>query len=129
MSAIFGEILTFGQANGDDVQLKVFGDEHYARYESLDGFTAVYDASSGSSATRGSPPGALRSTGVPITDAPPAGVARHLQEDPAGRRSASPRRASCGEPLSPAAGPDERRPHVRPQPGPARRSRALDRAT
>jgi hypothetical protein len=30
MSAIFGEILTLGQQNGPDVQLKVFGDEHYA---------------------------------------------------------------------------------------------------
>ena len=33
MSAIFGEVLTFGQENGPDVRLRVFGDEHYARYE------------------------------------------------------------------------------------------------
>src|SRR4051812_31130092 len=43
MSAIFGETLTFGQAKGPEVILKVFGDEHYARYEDLRGYTTVYD--------------------------------------------------------------------------------------
>jgi hypothetical protein len=33
MSIIFGETLTFGQENGPDVQLVVFGDEFYARFE------------------------------------------------------------------------------------------------
>ena len=32
MSAIFGETLTFGQANGPDIRLRVTGDEFYARY-------------------------------------------------------------------------------------------------
>ena len=32
MSAIFGEALTFGQANGPDIMLRVFGDENDARY-------------------------------------------------------------------------------------------------
>ena len=31
MSAIFGEVLTFGQENGPDIRLRVFGDELYAR--------------------------------------------------------------------------------------------------
>jgi hypothetical protein len=39
MSAIFGELLTFGQENGPDIRLRVFGDEHYARYETVDGYT------------------------------------------------------------------------------------------
>ena len=43
MSAIFGEILTFGQENGPEIALRVFGDEHYARYENLDGYSALYD--------------------------------------------------------------------------------------
>ena len=47
MSAIFGEILTFGQQNGPDIRLKVFGDEHYARYETLDGYTAIHDDTQG----------------------------------------------------------------------------------
>ena len=51
MSAIFGETLTFGQSNGGDVRLKVFGDEHYARYEDLNGYTVVYDNEMGRSDT------------------------------------------------------------------------------
>ena len=43
MSAIFGEILNFGQQNGPDIQLKVFGDEYYAQYENLHGYAAIYD--------------------------------------------------------------------------------------
>jgi hypothetical protein len=43
MSAIFGETLTFSQENGPDVKLVVFGDEFYARYETIDGYTVVYD--------------------------------------------------------------------------------------
>jgi M6 family metalloprotease-like protein len=80
MSAIFGEILTFGQENGEEVQLKVFGDEHYARYENLNGYTAVYDAELGVYCYARLAAGAFRSTGVPITQAAPAGLTRHLQE-------------------------------------------------
>ncbi len=81
MSAIFGEVLTFGQQNGGDVQLRTFGDEHYARYENLDGFTAVHDSEYGRFCYARLVSGVLRSTGVPITDPPPAGIVRHLQED------------------------------------------------
>ena len=81
MSAIFGEVLTFGQQNGGDVQLRTFGDEHFARYENLDGFTAVHDSEYGRFCYARLVSGVLRSTGVPITDPPPAGIVRHLQED------------------------------------------------
>ena len=88
MSAIFGEILTFPQANGPDVQLRVFGDEHYARYETVDGYTAVYDRSLGPvllcRACRAT--GSI-STGVPIDQPPPVGIVRHLQESPATKRA------------------------------------------
>jgi len=47
MSAVFGEILKFGQANDRDIQLKVTGDEFYATYETLDGYTAVSDSDRG----------------------------------------------------------------------------------
>ena len=80
MSAIFGEILTLGQARGGDVRLRVVGDEHYARYETLDGFTAVLDSELGQFCYATLASGAFRSTGVPVGEAPPAGLARHLQE-------------------------------------------------
>ena len=80
MSAIFGEILTFGQQNGPDIQLKVFGDEHYARYEDLNGYTALYDDELGQFCYARLSAGTFRSTGVPLTQPPPAGLARHLQE-------------------------------------------------
>lgn len=82
MSAIFGEVLTLGQQNGGDVELKVFGDEHYARYENLNGYTAVYDEELGRYCYARLAAEAFRSTGVPITEAAPAGVVRHLQEAP-----------------------------------------------
>lgn len=80
MSAIFGEVLTFGQPDGPDIRLRVFGDEHYARYETLDGYTAVFDEQRGRFCYARLAAGAFRSTGVPVTDAPPPGLVRHLQE-------------------------------------------------
>ena len=80
MSVIFGETLTFGQKNGPDVSLKVFGDEHYARYETLSGYTAVYDDDAGLFCYARLAAGVFRSTGVAITQPPPSGLARHLKE-------------------------------------------------
>src|SRR5262245_24962252 len=81
MSAIFGEVLTLGQPNGDDVRLKVFGDEHYARYETLTGYTAVLDQELGLFCYARLSAGVFRSTGVSIADEPPVGLVRHIQED------------------------------------------------
>jgi M6 family metalloprotease-like protein len=80
MSAIFGEILTFRQPNGPDIRLRVFGDEHYARYETLHGFTTVFDNEQGRFCYATLETGAFQSTGVPVSEAPPAGLARHIQE-------------------------------------------------
>ena len=80
MSAIFGEILSFGQANGPEIRLKVFGDEIYAHYESLDGYSTVYDDELGLFCYARLAAGRFRSTGVPLDQPPPAGLARHLQE-------------------------------------------------
>ena len=80
MSAIFGEILTFGQENGPDIRLRVFGDELYARYETVEGYTVIYDEGIGQFCYARLAAGAFRSTGVPAVDPPPAGLARHLQE-------------------------------------------------
>lgn len=81
MSAIFGEVLTLGQANGPDIALKIFGDEHYARYENLDGYSAVYDDELGMFCyARLTAAGSFRSTGTPLSQPPPHGLPRHLQE-------------------------------------------------
>ena len=47
MSVLIGEIIVCGQRTGGDVQLRIFGDEFYARYESLEGYTVVYDEDCG----------------------------------------------------------------------------------
>lgn len=87
MSAIFGELLTFTQERGPDVRLRVFGDEHYARYETVDGYTVVYDEAQGQFCYAGLAGNRLISTGVPLDQPPPAGVVRHLQESAAVKRA------------------------------------------
>jgi hypothetical protein len=47
MSSIFGEFLTFSQEKGPEVQLRVYGDEFYSRYENMDGYSVVYDQDHG----------------------------------------------------------------------------------
>ncbi len=81
MSAIFGEVLTFGQANGPEIRLQVFGDEHYARYETVDGFSAVYDDLLGQFCYARLSAGSFRSTGVSVAKPPVPGLVRHLQEN------------------------------------------------
>ena len=81
MSAIFGELLTFGQANGPDIRLQVFGDEHYARYETQDGYSVVYDDLLGLFCYARLSAGSFRSTGVSASKPPLPELVRHLQED------------------------------------------------
>lgn len=80
MSAIFGETLTFGQEHGPDVRLWVCGDEFYAVHETLDGYTAVRDGGDFCYATLVN--GQLVSSGAPVLGPAPAGIARHLRENP-----------------------------------------------
>jgi len=80
MSAIFGEALTFGQADGPDIVLRVFGDENYARYEDMNGYSAVYDDQLGLFCYARLSAGSFRSTGVPLSQPAPAALVRHLQE-------------------------------------------------
>ena len=84
-SAIFGERLLLPQERGDRVELIVYGDEFYARYETLSGHTAVYDPSIGRFAYAQLASGHLVSTGVPVEKPPPPGLPTHLREDPAVR--------------------------------------------
>ena len=82
MSAIFGETLTFPQPAGPQVRLRVFGDEFYARYETLDGHTVVLDTDLGLYCYATVAGGRLVSTGVAIDKPPPPGLPTHLREAP-----------------------------------------------
>lgn len=87
MSAIVGEKLTFGQGDGTEIRLVVFGDEHYARYEKEDGYTVVYDSAQGLFCYADIANGHLVSTGVSARVGAPAGIRRHLRESGAIRQS------------------------------------------
>src|SRR5829696_2535833 len=87
MGAIFGESLTFYQADGSSIPLRVWGDERYARYETPDGYSAVFDAQRGVFCYARLTNGRWDSTGVPVTAQPPRGLTKHLQEEPAARRA------------------------------------------
>ena len=80
MSAIFGETLILTQDNGPDVALVVFGDEFYARYETPEGYTAVYDTDLGLFCYAVLLDGRFASSGAPIGKQPPPGLRRHLKE-------------------------------------------------
>lgn len=86
MSAIFGETLTFRQEKGPEVELVVFGDEFYARYETKKGYTAVYDGQLGLYCYADLVDGEFESTAVSIAESAPQGLRRHLKEAPTVRR-------------------------------------------
>lgn len=80
MSAVNGEREALPQENGPEIELRVFGDEFYARYEILDGFTVVYDDAQGLFCYAAHDPGgALRSSGIPASRPAPDGTAPHLR--------------------------------------------------
>lgn len=81
MSAIFGEFLTFDQPGHASIRLRVYGDEHYARYENTDGFSVVFDPELGQYCYARLSAGRFQSTGVAAGAPPPQGLVRHLQED------------------------------------------------
>ncbi|MGV8116614.1 hypothetical protein [Methanothrix soehngenii] len=47
MSALIGDIKKIPQEKGPEVELAVFGDEYYARYENKGGYAAIYDEQMG----------------------------------------------------------------------------------
>ena len=82
MGAIHGERLILEQENGKPVSLIVSGDEFYARHETLDGFTVVYDNRMGLYCYAILVQGRFKSTEIPTHKRPPSGTRRHLQESP-----------------------------------------------
>jgi hypothetical protein len=85
MSAVFGEKATFPQANGPDVELIVNGSELYATYQTLDGYSAVYDDAKGMFCYARLVDGSLESTGAALGGPPPPGVERALEDSDAAR--------------------------------------------
>ena len=82
MCSLNGEVLIFDQGIGSSLQLRVFGDEFYARRETLDGFSVVYDTNRRCYCFATLAVGRFVSTGVPVHKPAPHGVRRHLKEDP-----------------------------------------------
>jgi hypothetical protein len=94
MSAIFGEILGFSQDNGPEVQLRVYGDEFYARYETEEGYTVIYDESLGKFTYALLRDGRFVSSGVDTSRRPPTGLEKHIEESNEVRLSKAEKRFS-----------------------------------
>lgn len=94
MSAIFGETLGFSQENGPEVRLRVYGDEFYARYETEDGYTAIYDESLGKFTYALLKDGRFISSGVDVSRRPPPGLENHIEESNEVRLSKAEKRFS-----------------------------------
>jgi len=92
VSALNGERITLGQANGPDIELRVWGDEHYARYETPAGHSVVYDPAAGIFVYAYLVQGAFTPSDVPATSEPPPGAVLHGRESPTVRRSRASRR-------------------------------------
>ncbi len=82
MSSLNGEIIVADQSVGDPIQLRVLGDEFYARRETLDGYTVLYDSEQGRYCYATLAVGRFVSTGVPVFKPVPHNLRRHLKEDP-----------------------------------------------
>lgn len=80
MTGIFGETLSFGQENGPDVELVVYGDEFYARYETQEGYPVVYDPDLGLFCYALLDEGSYVSSCIPIDRPPPQEAVPHVRE-------------------------------------------------
>lgn len=87
MSALNGEVIVADQGDAEALQLRFFGDEFYARQETLDGYTVVYDSEQRRYCYALLAAGHFVSSGVPVGKPPPRGLAKHRKEDPAVRNA------------------------------------------
>lgn len=81
MSHLDGIVVSCGQSAGPEIQLRIFGDEFYARYETLAGYTVVYDLDKGRYCYATLAVGCFVSSGVPANKPAPLGLRKHLTED------------------------------------------------
>jgi hypothetical protein len=82
MTGIFGDAFTFKQEKGPDVSLVVNGDESYARYETTDGYTVIYDSELGLyTYALIDDKGSFISSKTPTTEEPPPNLPLHLEEN------------------------------------------------
>ena len=82
MSSLNGEVIIADQSVGDPLQLRVYGDEFYARRETLDGYTVIYDTQQRCYCYATLAAGRFVSTGIPVHKPAPLDLPRHLKEDP-----------------------------------------------
>jgi len=87
MTVINGETLVIEQVDGTPIELVVWGDEFYVRYETKDGYTVWPDPRSGLFCYADLRNGRFVSTGATIDKRPPAGLRRHLKEAPEVRKA------------------------------------------
>ncbi len=72
--------MSFDQENGPEIELRVFGDEFYARYETKEGYTAVYDDDLGLFTYARLKDGRFLSSGLDLSRSPPPDLEKHLEE-------------------------------------------------
>jgi len=82
MSSLNGEVILTDQSIGDALQLRIFGDEFYARKETLGGYTVIYDTEQRRYCYATLAVGRFVSTGIPLYKPAPQNLRRHLKEDP-----------------------------------------------
>ncbi len=82
MSSLNGEVILADQSVGNALQLRVFGDEFYARHETLDGFTVIYDTEQRRYCYATLAVGRFVSSGIPVYKPAPRDLRRHLKEHP-----------------------------------------------
>jgi hypothetical protein len=86
MTAIVGETVRLGQADGSEIELRVVGSPDYARYETPAGHSVIYDEERGLFFYAELVDGRLVSLGVPASEPPPPGAVLHAEEAPEVRR-------------------------------------------
>ncbi len=76
-----GQIVTIQQPDGTTVDVRVWGDEYYARGETTDGYAVTRDHDTGYLCFAGltADGNELVSTGIPAGEQPPDGLERHLR--------------------------------------------------
>ncbi len=112
MSLVNGLVVNLPQEEGPAIDLALFGDEFYARYETpprsaWPGYTALRDAAHGRFCYAQAESGRFTSTGVPLDQSPPEGLPRRLRECAEVRVGRSGRAAGRAIPADEVYGPNK----------------------